>query len=89
METENQINTVASDLQKIKDLFAQENRRFVKSDMLAKFINDETLSPKSRALASEAVEGLYEDVVWEDDVFGYHLSISLGVVKLRYELANS
>lgn len=89
METENEVKTVASDLQKIQDIFTTETRRFVKADLLAKFVNDETLSPKARALAADAAEYLYEDVVWEDDVFGNHFALALTVVKLRYEKANA
>jgi hypothetical protein len=87
--SENQTETVLADFDNIQQRFIRENRRFVKSDVLEKFVNDETLSQEARDLTAEAVEGMYENVVWDDDVFGNHVVSILDLVKLRYRKAHS
>jgi hypothetical protein len=89
MVVENQTETVLKDLANIQQRFVHENRRFRKGDLLEKFINDESLSQEARNLTSEAVDRLYEDVVWEDDVFGTDLGVILEVLIARYRLTHS
>lgn len=89
MASETPADTVLADLENIQGRFVHENRRFVKSDLLEKFVNDETLSKEARDLTTEAVDRMYQDVVWEDDVFGNHVVSILDVLKLRYRLTHS
>lgn len=89
MVTENQTETVVKDLKTIQQRFIHENRRFMKNDLLEKFINDESLSQEARDLTSAAVDRLYEDVVWDDDVFGNHVTSILEVLIVRYRRMHS
>ena len=89
MVAENQTETVLKDLASIQQRFVHENRRFLKGDLLEKFVNDESLSQEARTLTSEAVERMYQDVVWEDDVFGNHVTSILDVLIIRYRKTHS
>lgn len=89
MAAEVATETVIADLENIKKRFVRENRRFVKGDVLEKFVNDEDLSKEARDLVSEAVDRMYEDVVWEDDIFGNHVSSIVDVLVVRYRNTHS
>lgn len=89
MVAENQTETVLADLANIQQRFVHENRRFLKGDLLEKFVNDESLSQEARSLTSAAVERMYQDVVWEDDVFGNHVTSILDVLIVRYRKDHS
>lgn len=89
MAVENQTEIVLKDLASIQQRFVHENRRFLKGDLLEKFVNDESLSQEARDLTSAAVDKMYEDVVWEDDVFGNHVTSILEVLIVRYRNTHS
>jgi hypothetical protein len=85
---ENQTDTVLKDLVTIQERFIREPGRFYKSAMLDKFVKDEGLSEEARNLAADAVERIYQDVVWEDDVRGYELVSALDIAMIRYRNSN-
>jgi hypothetical protein len=78
--------TVIADLNAIQKHFVTEVGRFKKADVFSRFLENEELSREARDLAVASIDRMYEGLVWEDDVFGYHVVSIIDVTIIRYRM---
>lgn len=85
----NTAKTVLADIESIQKNFTSSYKRLKKDEALAYFSDNSSLHETARKLATEAIDRLYEGVVWEDDVTTSAIVSVLDAVITRYRIAHS